>query len=65
MAKRCIDPSLKPCPPFFIALARLRKQSANTVSCNRVAFVLEGKVGIGAPDKEGSSSQDYVELGID
>ena len=60
-----INPSLRPCPPFSITLSNLRKQFANTVSSNRVALVLEREVGIGTPDKEGSSSQDNVKLCID
>ena len=46
-------------------MANLSEQSANAVSGNRIAFVLEREIGIGAPDKKGCSSQDNVELGID
>lgn len=62
---RCIDEVLEPCPPFFVALAGLGEPFADAECGNGVTLVLERKVGVGAPNKDGSSGEYDVELGID
>ena len=63
--KWSVDASLEPCPPCFVALTHSGEPFANTEGGGGVAFVLEGEIGVGAPDKEGSCGKDNVELGID
>ena len=61
----CVDEVLEPCPPFFVALAGLGEPFADAECSNRVALVLERKVGVRAPNKYSGRCEDDVELGID
>ncbi len=51
-----INASLKPCPPFLVALTCLGEPFADTECGTGVTFVLEREISVSAPNEDSSSS---------